>query len=151
MQNQLLVLELLQACSSQSDPSQSPESATNQSEATKVIPEPIGRHLALLLIELAAPDVMYNGLPWPEEDFMKITVERDLLIRNMFDDNPILWDLLEFVATSPGCLCYCSSLLRGVCATLISFWESCREKKACNVPKMLTLSCKLIRCMRQVI
>ena len=35
-----------------------------------------GRQVALLLIELIAPDVMYNGIPWPEEDFMKVTVER---------------------------------------------------------------------------
>ena len=34
------------------------------------------RTLALLFIELVAPDVMYNGIPWPEEDFMKVTVER---------------------------------------------------------------------------
>lgn len=30
--------------------------------------------LALLLVELISPDVMYNGLPWPEEDFCKVKV-----------------------------------------------------------------------------
>ncbi len=34
------------------------------------------RMVALLLIELVSPDVMYNGIQWPEEDFMKVTVER---------------------------------------------------------------------------
>lgn len=28
--------------------------------------------LALLLVEMLSPDVMYNGLPWPEEDFCKV-------------------------------------------------------------------------------
>lgn len=29
-------------------------------------------NLALLLVELLSPDVMYNGLPWPEEEFCKV-------------------------------------------------------------------------------
>ena len=36
----------------------------------------VGRSMALLLIEQVAPDVMYNGIPWPEEEFMKVTIER---------------------------------------------------------------------------
>jgi len=26
----------------------------------------------LLLVELVSPDVMYNGLPWPDEEFTKV-------------------------------------------------------------------------------
>lgn len=29
-------------------------------------------NLALLLVEFMSPDVMYNGLPWPEEEFCKV-------------------------------------------------------------------------------
>lgn len=29
-------------------------------------------NLALLLVEVLSPDVMYNGLPWPDEDFCKV-------------------------------------------------------------------------------
>ena len=36
----------------------------------------LSRILALLMIELVSPDVMYNGIPWPEEEFMKVTIER---------------------------------------------------------------------------
>jgi len=36
----------------------------------------LARILALLMIELVSPDVMYNGIPWPEEEFMKVTIER---------------------------------------------------------------------------
>ena len=31
----------------------------------------IYKQLALLVVELVSPDVMYNGLPWPEEDFTR--------------------------------------------------------------------------------
>ena len=44
--------------------------------ALGTITAPMARHIGLLLIELVAPDVIYNGTPWPEEDFMKVTVER---------------------------------------------------------------------------
>jgi len=43
-------------------------------------------------------DVMYNGLPWPEEDFARVTVERDLKISNTLSDHPILWKLLWGIA-----------------------------------------------------
>lgn len=29
--------------------------------------------LSLLLVQFVSPDVMYNGLPWPEEEFSKVT------------------------------------------------------------------------------
>ena len=33
--------------------------------------------VAILMVELVTPDVIYNAIvPWPEEEFMKITVER---------------------------------------------------------------------------
>lgn len=31
--------------------------------------------VSLLLVELVSPDVMYNGLPWPDEDFTKAVIE----------------------------------------------------------------------------
>lgn len=30
--------------------------------------------VSLLLVELVSPDVMYNGLPWPDEDFTKVYI-----------------------------------------------------------------------------
>lgn len=29
-------------------------------------------NIALLLVQLISPDVMFNGLPWPEEEFCKV-------------------------------------------------------------------------------
>jgi integrator complex subunit 5 len=31
-------------------------------------------NIALLLVQLISPDVMFNGLPWPEEEFCKVCV-----------------------------------------------------------------------------
>ncbi|XP_014247878.1 integrator complex subunit 5 [Cimex lectularius] len=78
--------------------------------------------VALLLVELISPDVMYNGLPWPEEDFCKVTVERDLSIRRILDNVPVVWSLLAFIAHHRPALCYCSVILRAVIATLLGQW-----------------------------
>ena len=40
-------------------------------EVTVLPKEDTYKQLALLLVEVVSPDVMYNGLPWPEEDFTR--------------------------------------------------------------------------------
>uniref|UniRef100_A0A6M2E029 Putative secreted protein n=1 Tax=Xenopsylla cheopis TaxID=163159 RepID=A0A6M2E029_XENCH len=80
--------------------------------------------LSLWLVESVSTDVMYNGLPWPEDEFTKITMERDLHIRRMFQSTPVLWSLLRFVAYHRPALCYCSVLLRGLTSVLIYQWLS---------------------------
>ncbi|XP_072378563.1 integrator complex subunit 5 [Diabrotica undecimpunctata] len=84
--------------------------------------------LSLLLVQFVSPDVMYNGLPWPEEEFSKVTMERDLFIRRMFSNTPLLWDLLSFVAVYRPAICYCSVLIRALTATLIHQWKSMGEQ-----------------------
>ncbi|KAJ8931709.1 hypothetical protein NQ314_015356 [Rhamnusium bicolor] len=84
--------------------------------------------LSLLLVQFVSPDVMYNGLPWPEEEFSKVTMERDLFIRRMFTNTPLLWELLSFVAVYRPAICYCSVLIRALTATLIHQWKSMGEQ-----------------------
>lgn len=100
--------------------------------------------VSLLMVELISPDVMYNGLPWPEEDFCKVTVERDVYIRKIFDELPLAWKLLDFVARNEPALCYCSILLRALMATLKSQWSSTStaENKA-----VLETTVRLLRIM----
>ncbi|XP_053670409.1 integrator complex subunit 5 [Anopheles nili] len=81
-------------------------------------------YVSLLLVELISPDVMYNGLPWPEEEFTKVTMERDLQIRRTFRQSPILWSILGLVACYRPSLCYCSVLLRALCASALHQWRS---------------------------
>ncbi|CAG9854734.1 unnamed protein product [Phyllotreta striolata] len=84
--------------------------------------------LSLLLVQFVSPDLMYNGLPWPDEDFSKVTMERDLFIRRMFSNTPLLWELLSFVAVYRPAICYCSVLIRALTATLIHQWKSMGEQ-----------------------
>ncbi len=72
------------------------------------------RHLALLLVELVSPDQMYNGLPWPDDEFAKVTIERDLKIAKTFDDHPVLWKVMLGLAEARPALCYCSVLIRAL-------------------------------------
>lgn len=73
---------------------------------------------------MVSTDVMYNGLPFPDEEFTKVTMERDLLIRRAFLTSPILWALLGFIATHRPALCFSSVLLRALCATCLHQWRA---------------------------
>ncbi len=115
---------------------------TNQGRSLQVSSEAM-RKVALLLVEIVSPDVMFNGLPWPEEDFSKVQVERDLQIRRAFEHHPYLWDLLELVANHCPSLCYCSVLLRALMATLMAHWTSSQVKNTFAYV-LLSLKCVYI-------
>ncbi|GFX69751.1 integrator complex subunit 5, partial [Trichonephila clavipes] len=141
--NKQVILDIIQACcrASWRFPLDDVPSNNNHS----LIPGM--KIVALLMVELISPDVMFNGLPWPDEDYLKVTVERDLHIKRKFEDHPILWDLLSLVAINHPSLCYCSVLLRAVMAVLLSFWCSSQEKATTNCPKELVTSQRLINIM----
>ncbi|RWS30587.1 integrator complex subunit 5-like protein [Leptotrombidium deliense] len=83
---------------------------------------------ASLLVECITPDVMFNNLPWPDEDFLKVTIERDLHIARKFEKNPILWDFCGFIAKD-GNLHYCSVLIRALMAVQLTQWASATASK----------------------
>ncbi|GIY08211.1 integrator complex subunit 5 [Caerostris extrusa] len=142
LHNKQIILDILQACCKASwrFPLDDTQNVNNS-----LIPGM--KIVALLMVELISPDVMFNGLPWPDEDYLKVTVERDLHIKRMFEDYPILWDILSLVANNHPSLCYCSVLLRAVMAVLLSFWNSSQEKATTNCPKELATSQRLINIM----
>lgn len=55
-------------------------------------------------------------------------MERDIFIRGMFSNTPLLWELLSFVAIYCPPICYCSVLIRALTATLINQWKSMGEQ-----------------------
>ncbi|XP_063821189.1 uncharacterized protein LOC135071326 [Ostrinia nubilalis] len=76
--------------------------------------------VSLLLVELVAPDVMYNGLPWPDEDFTKqVSIERELYMRCALEACVVARSALRRCAGARPSLCLASSLLRAVAATLL--------------------------------
>ncbi|XP_053602344.1 integrator complex subunit 5 [Plodia interpunctella] len=76
--------------------------------------------LSLLLVELVSPDVMYNGLPWPDEDFTKqVSIERELYMRSVLERCAVSRAALRRAAAARPALCLASALLRAAAATLL--------------------------------
>ena len=67
---------------------------------------------------------MYNGLPWPEEYFTQVTMERDLQIVKKLHEHPIIWKVLWGLAEARPALCYCSVILRGALAVQMAHWAA---------------------------
>ena len=105
------------------------------------------KQLALMLVEMISPDIMYNGLPWPEEEFMKVTIERDLSISRLVSRHPLVWSLLSSLASSRPSLCYCSVIVRAVMAVLISHWSSHVTSALANHPAQLETTVKVLELM----
>ncbi|XP_050676730.1 integrator complex subunit 5 isoform X2 [Leptidea sinapis] len=75
--------------------------------------------ISLLLVELVSPDVMYNGLPWPDEDFTKVSIERELYMRGAAERCSVVRAALRRAAAARPALCVASALLRATAATLL--------------------------------
>ncbi|KAG6463403.1 hypothetical protein O3G_MSEX013855 [Manduca sexta] len=76
--------------------------------------------VSLLLVELVSPDVMYNGLPWPDEDFTKqVSIERELYMRGAVERSAVCRAWLWRAASARPALCVASALLRAAAATLL--------------------------------
>jgi len=82
MHNRQLLLEALSTASCRRVPSHS-TAATDTIHGLSVadggdrwLSAEVAKHLAQTLVELVTPDVMYNDIPWPDEDFVHVTIER---------------------------------------------------------------------------
>ncbi|CAH1787671.1 unnamed protein product [Owenia fusiformis] len=102
--------------------------------ASQVIGEHL-HHLSNLMVELVTPDACYNEIPWPDEDLMKVTLERDLYIKKQFDTKPILWDIMELISFDHLAIAKSSPLLRGLVAVQVNYWVSCRDKNTTDSPQ----------------
>ncbi|KAL5012685.1 hypothetical protein ScPMuIL_011236 [Solemya velum] len=100
-----------------------------------------------LVVELTTPDVLYNNRFWPEEDSLRVTVERDLFVWKKFEDNPVLWDIMEMYASNCLVMCRASPVLKCLTATLMNHFEASREKSARNSPKHAQAACILVKCL----
>lgn len=113
--------------------------------------QPVARATAKLMaevmMEVVCPDVSHAEEPWPEEEMIKHTIERDLKIKKKLEEYPFLWDVLEMISKAKPALCYCSGLLYSVMATLISYWESSRHKLAGDSKSHIVITCRIIQCM----
>ncbi|XP_053304772.1 integrator complex subunit 5 [Spea bombifrons] len=139
VENTQTLLALLCCCCCARKGEEGEHPATLDPEAVKT--------LAVTLSECVCPDVTNGDLAWPPEEHARTTVQRDLVIYKCFRRNPLLFQLLRLVALGRPALCYCSVLLRGLLATLLSHWEASREPSSERSPWHLQASCELISCM----
>ncbi|XP_077986813.1 integrator complex subunit 5-like [Glandiceps talaboti] len=146
MQNIQAVLDTLYSCGIL-DTKKPNQMDSSFSRTPKLLSAQSSNTVASLLVQFACPDVIHAGTQWPDEELMKYTIERDLHIKKKFEDNPVLWDLLRIVAKAKPALCQCSVLIYGLLSTLLAFWESNREKQACDSPKQMQMSVRLLECM----
>jgi len=116
-------------------------------ESTGDQPGEGAKQLALMMVEIISPDIMYNGLPWPEEEFMKVTIERDLSITRLLTRHPITWTLLTMLAQARPALCYCSVLVRAVVAVSISHWASHVTSRLTDHPAQMDITRRVLELM----
>ncbi|CAB3244252.1 unnamed protein product [Arctia plantaginis] len=78
------------------------------------------KSMVLLLVEVVSPDVMYNGWPWPDEDFTKqVSIERELYMCGALDGAGVARAALRRAARARPCLCLASTLLRAKAASFL--------------------------------
>jgi len=105
------------------------------------------KKLALILVELISPDIMYNGIPWPEEEFIKVTMERDLCITRTLTLHPVLWKLLELLANKRPSLSYCSVIVRAIVSVSITHWQSSVCARITEQPNQMEVTRRVIELM----
>jgi len=103
--------------------------------------------LANLLTEIVCPEVL-PILPWPDEDFLKYTIERDLKVKNRFDHDPILWEMLEVVASARPVLYHCSVLIQGLLGLNLKYWNADRKGSASQSSKELETTTRLLNILQ---
>ena len=86
MLNRQVFVDTFAACCHDNRPaSASPPDGGPEPERTGAMTSRLARSLAVMFIELVSPDIMYNGIPWPEEEFMKVTMERCVKCGNDYE------------------------------------------------------------------
>ena len=73
--NRQLYLDVLWMVSCQSKLNSKTRDVTSDGNE-RMLSSHMAKTMALMLLDLVAPDVMYNGIPWPEQEFMRVTIER---------------------------------------------------------------------------
>ena len=138
--NKALLLDIFYRCCSNQEVEDLSEASVEvtaaKSSSSKKLPRLLAgksatQSLSQLLVELVSPEVLHGGCvggAWPEEDTIRHTVERDLLIKKRLQNNDVIVDVLDLVAKG-GAASIIPSLpiLRAWMASLILFWDSNRD------------------------
>ncbi|XP_065646482.1 integrator complex subunit 5 isoform X4 [Hydra vulgaris] len=105
-------------------------------------------YTANLLVEFVCPELVPVS-PWPEEDFLKYTIERDLKIKRAFDNTPVLWDILELISSARPSLFHCSVVVQSLLGMSLKFWLTNRQDSSKSCEKELKNVIRIIVIIKQ--
>ena len=91
---------------------------------------------------------MVPVMVWPDEDFLKYTIERDLKVKNTFDKQPVLWDIMELISSARPSLYHCSVLVQSLFGMSLKFWQTNRNSLTCASPVELNNLYKLMHIIK---
>ncbi|XP_048244995.1 integrator complex subunit 5-like [Haliotis rufescens] len=111
------------------------------------IDEVAARMLSSVLVERATPDMLYNDTHWPEEEFLRISLERDLQVWRQMEEHPVLWSIFSAFSHSSSVICFLSPVLRCIMGTVLNHYDNCREKAMRNCPQYYDAACCLVQCL----
>lgn len=104
--------------------------------------------LATLMAEMICPDVIAT-MPWPDEEFLKYTVERDIKIKKQFDSSPFLWEILSLISNEWPAMYHCIVLVQSLLASCLTYWEVDRKTSAAFSPAQLEMTLKVLQLVKK--
>ncbi|KAK7095573.1 integrator complex subunit 5-like [Littorina saxatilis] len=142
LRNQEALLEAIWACCQSSTDSAPSSSAAGSSQLSALsaclrlptMSEASARTLGCTLVEVVTMDTLYNDVTWPDPEFSKVTLERDLHVWKTMEDHPVLWSILRAVSGSSVFLYYCSPVLKSLMAKIVSTLETTRVTHMSDLP-----------------
>lgn len=123
--------------------------AITEKKYIKVFPT-ANAFLATILVELVCPE-MVPVTAWPDEDFLKYTIERDLKVKNTFDTQPVLWEILELISCSRTSLYHCSVIVQSLFGMSLKFWQTNRNQTTRQSPFELNYTFKIMRILKNAV
>lgn len=105
-------------------------------------------YTATVIVELVCPEIT-PVMTWPDEDFLKYTIERDLKVKRRFDAQPVLWHILEVISSARPSLYHCSVILQSLLGMSLKFWQSNRKASSKSSPVELASVSKIMHILKQ--
>ncbi|XP_025113724.1 integrator complex subunit 5-like isoform X2 [Pomacea canaliculata] len=107
------------------------------------------RTLGCALVDICTMDTLYNDVNWPDPEFCKVTLERDLYVWKMTEDHPVLWSILRAASGSSVFLYYCSPLMKSLMARVVSALEVSRVRKLMDLPQLFERASWIVTILSQ--
>ncbi|OAF71120.1 hypothetical protein A3Q56_01105 [Intoshia linei] len=68
---------------------------------------------------------LYQNIIWPNIEFIKVSLDSDLLVMALFKEIPLLWDIIILVSMKPKSFIKMSPIIRSLMSIFINEWGNC--------------------------